>query len=177
MALLRAFLFGLLPLVVLPGAAAAEIYKCIGADGRERFTANEADCNGRPAQPVKGQVQRAPAASSLRSSMPARPASQAANEEAQALAWRQKKHQAEQKLQRLRADAGTLEQALAYCEEGGQLRLQDPETGLNEVVPCEVVQREAKRALAEKDELEAYLHEGGLEDDCRRSGCLPGWIR
>ena len=36
-----------------------------------------------------------------------------------------------------------------------------------------------ERALLERlteEEAERYLREG-LEEDCRRSGCLPGWLR
>jgi hypothetical protein len=178
MALLRALFFlGFTSLPLIAGAAGAEIYKCVGADGREHFTASEADCKGRPAERVQGEVQRTKTDANAPPARSSRPAVQPGQDETQALVWRQKKVKAEQKLARLRQDSGTLEQALAFCEQGGQLRLKDPETGLNEVVPCETVQREATRALQELDELELYLHEGGLEDDCRRSGCLPGWIR
>lgn len=180
MALLRSLFFlalTSLAVTLIAGAAQADIYRCFGADGSERFTASEADCQGRPAERVEGEVQRTPAASNAPSSRPSRSATQPGADETEALAWRQKKYQAEQKLARLRQDSSTLEQALAFCNEGGQLRLTDPDTGLNEVVPCETVQREASRALEQRDELEVYLHEGGLEDECRRAGCLPGWIR
>jgi len=180
MALLRSLIFlalASLAVTLIAGAAQADVYRCLGADGSERFTASEADCKGWPAERVEAEVQRTPAASNAPPSRSSRSATQPGADETEALAWRQKKYQAEQKLARLRQDSSTLEQALAFCNEGGQLRLTDPDTGLNEVVPCETVQREASRALEQRDELEVYLHEGGLEDECRRAGCLPGWIR
>jgi hypothetical protein len=43
-------------------------------------------------------------------------------------------------------------------------------------VSCEELEAEQQAVRSDEKRLEAYLDEG-LEEECRRAGCLPGWIR
>ncbi|MEN8162353.1 MAG: hypothetical protein ABFS41_19940, partial [Myxococcota bacterium] len=48
--------------------------------------------------------------------------------------------------------------------------------GLKRGVDCNDAKRQEAQLRRATQQLEHYLAEG-LEDECRRSGCLPGWIR
>ena len=50
------------------------------------------------------------------------------------------------------------------------------DAGIRQNVPCDDLRRELAELERERAELRAYL-EGGLAEECRRAGCLPGWLR
>ena len=50
------------------------------------------------------------------------------------------------------------------------------ETGIRRSYDCRDVDNEHEQVKARLAGLRLYLDDG-LEEECRRAGCLPGWIR
>ncbi len=169
----------------LAAPAAADVFKCVGPNGEIRFTSNAAQCpNAAPHAPKAAAVQRVdgagPQLATARPGAAARPrtGAPAAHDDSgmQEQAWRQKKGAAEQKLRALEAARDHILAAVRWCNKGHGVTKENPRTGLREDVSCEDVYGERDRLDAEVEAARAYV-ETGLEEECRRTGCLPGWIR
>ena len=170
-----------LALALGSGAANADMYKCPGPDGETLYTSDASQCPGASAHVPDGSVQRGhsgrstPSNAALpvlrRSPPPARPAT-----DAEAGAWRVKRGQAERELSDVEARLAYVSRGLTLCNRGRNLYSEDKDTGLREAYSCTDVKREHGQLEAEQQRLKAYLS-GGLEEECRRAGCLPGWVR
>lgn len=171
----RPIVLGLLAvcLVVQTGSAGAEIYRCVGSDGEVRFTGDASQCPGATKHEPKARIQSV--APSPRSSAPRPPARPAATDGADAARWLGKKRQAEQQLQHVEARLPAMRKAAGWCNRGMGLYTSD-DLGRRRTVKCTDVQEEYARLEQSQAELTRYLAEG-LEEECRRAGCLPGWIR
>ena len=165
--------------VVLPGAAAAGLYRCPRPDGSVVYTDNPGSCPNAQSHEPSGAVQRIqgapPSRAAARAPAPDQAALQQQAEADNARAWRQKKLQSEQELRGLDQQRENLLQYVTWCNRGGEL-IQRDASGLNRKVSCGSVRGELEAVDARRAELRAYLDEG-LEEECRRAGCLPGWIR
>ncbi len=157
-------------------AGQAEIYKCTGVDGKTLFTSDHSQCPGAERHQSSGRVEKVPVQS--RSSVRRAPArlrrgvgSVAGNE----ALWRGKKLRAEAELQGIEGRLEYMRQAVGWCNRGHSLYAED-EMGIRRSYDCQDVQNEFEQLKARMSGLRLYLDEG-LEDECRRSGCLPGWIR
>ena len=157
--------------------ARAEIYKCVGADGETLFTSDPSQCPGAERHEPTGRIEKVPTPS--RSSVrrpPARPRGHgiesAAGNEA---LWRGKKLRAEAELRDLEGRLEYVRRAVLWCNRGHALFAED-ETGIRRGYDCRDVQNEYEETKARRAGLRLYLDEG-LEEECRRAGCLPGWIR
>jgi hypothetical protein len=171
--------------VALAAPANAEVFKCVGPNGEIRFTSDAAKCpNAAPHAPKSAAVQRVdgagPQLATARPGAPARPrtSAPAAHDESamQEQAWRQKKSAAEQELRALEAALEHILAAVRWCNKGHGVTKENPRTGLREDVSCENVYDERDRLDGEVEAKRAYVATG-LEEECRRTGCLPGWIR
>lgn len=175
---LLAALWGALFLVV--GVAGAEIYQCIGPDGKTFFTGDSAQCPGAAPHELKREIQRNPAepAPSAHRATPKRrtsPAAPATGPSAGEKLWRARQQRAEQELADVsRSEARTRDMAKA-CNRGSDWYGTD-ESGIRRFIPCEQIKRELATLGEQRRELEAYLA-GGLAEECRQAGCLPGWLR
>ena len=78
-------------------------------------------------------------------------------------------------LRHAEAQLGTLREVAGWCNRGAGVWAEDQD-GLRHGVDCKDVDAQEAAVRKEKKRLEAYLEEG-LEDECRRAGCLPGWLR
>jgi len=159
-------------------AARAELYKCQGADGKTLFTSDRSQCPGAAVHEPGGEIQRtqptgpAHAPTQLR---PPRPAALAPDDEAEAQVWRAKRVEAEAALDQARARLAAMRQVAGWCNHGREVFAEDQD-GLRQGVSCEEVDATELALRREQKRLEAYLGEG-LEEECRRAGCLPGWLR
>jgi len=164
-----------LALCLAPAAASAELYRCPGPDGKTLFTSDRSQCPGATAHEPKGNVQRSEtppvAPSALRP--PARRALD--DDEAEAQVWRAKRRNAEAELRQTEAQLATLREVAGWCNRGHEVWAADRD-GLRHDIDCEQVDDSERALRREQKRLAAYLAEG-LEDECRRAGCLPGWIR
>jgi hypothetical protein len=89
--------------------------------------------------------------------------------------WRGKKLRAEAELRDLEGRLESVRKAAGWCNRGHDLYIED-ETGIRRGYDCRKVHNEHEEVKARMAGLRLYLDEG-LEDECRRAGCLPGWIR
>lgn len=187
MALIRLAAGLSLALAFLATPAAAEMYRCKGPDGRTLYTSDQSQCPGARKHEPAGRVQavttpaRAPATSEAAAPgaphSPARAAAAAAmSGDAQAAGWRRKKREAQAEQSSVAERLPYVERALRFCNRGNKLYTEDVD-GMRQTYSCEKVEAEAEQLSRRSRELAEYLDQGGLEEACRRAGCLPGWIR
>ncbi|MCP5071564.1 MAG: DUF4124 domain-containing protein [bacterium] len=162
--------------VALAIPAGAEIYRCTGPDGQVRFTGDASQCPGAKEHESKAKVQTYSSTAAQPSQPPPAARTRAGlTEDANAAVWRSKKLQAEQQLAELEARLPGLHRATGWCNRGNVLYRTD-DLGRRQTIDCKEVQEEYQRLEQTRDEVAEYLAEG-LEEQCRRSNCLPGWIR
>jgi hypothetical protein len=166
----------------LPAArAGAEIYRCQGPDGKTVYTSDAAACPGSlphaPARDVqrveggtRGSERGAPAPGAL-----ADDGEGPQGEDAQAAMWKRKRIAAETELRDVERNLPEFKEVVSWCNRGGDLVLED-KVGVREDYSCEEALATYDKLGARQRELRRYL-DSGLEDECRRAGCLPGWIR
>lgn len=166
-----------LGLGLAPCAATAELYKCRGPDGKTLFTSDRSQCPGATAHEPSGRLQRSQSSPAPAAAAPsARPArSRAVDDEAEAQTWRAKRRGAESALRETESQLETLSAVAGWCNRGAEVWAEDQD-GLRHGVDCKDVDTQEAALRREQKRLKTYLAEG-LEEECRRAGCLPGWIR
>jgi hypothetical protein len=161
-----------LALWLVPAPGDAELYQCPGPDGKPLYTSDRSQCPGALAHEPKGSVQRSAPNAPRGREVGAR---RLADDEAEAQVWRAKRASAEAELRQAETQLATLREVAGWCNRGREVWAQDAD-GLRRDVDCEEVDSAERALRREHRRLEAYLAEG-LEDECRRAGCLPGWVR
>jgi hypothetical protein len=174
-----------LVLVVLaPASALGELFRCKGSDGKVVFTDDKSVCpDAKPFEPsgrVSGPTADAAPTRGDPPALRARPApivrrDAESVERAEAERWRGKRAAKESELAALADRREELRGFVAICNRRGRVVTFD-EAGIKHEVPCKVVQRRFAKLDDEEARIREYL-EKGLADECRRAGCLPGWIR
>lgn len=178
----RLFTRGLLPALGLAlvcaglssQAARASIYACKGPDGKTLYTSNASLCPGASVHVPTGHVVHThdtaePAAPSGRDAV------SAPGQDVLAAPWRAKKHQAEARLQKVSALLAKFDKAEGWCNRGNSLYVED-DNGIRHDYSCKKVRSRHAALSQEQAHLKQYLAQG-LADECRKAGCLPGWIR
>jgi hypothetical protein len=162
--------------------AGGEIYRCKGPDGKTIFTSDAAACPGTLPHAPSRDVQRvdgAPDGPDGGGHAPGALAGEAGelpeSDDAQAAMWKRKRVGAEVELAEIDRSIGDFREVVTWCNRGGDLVLED-KVGVREEYSCEEAQATYDKLSRRQKELRRYLN-GGLEDECRRAGCLPGWIR
>ena len=89
--------------------------------------------------------------------------------------WKRKRVEAEAEQRDLQRNVAELKEVVTWCNRGGDLVLED-DVGVRQEYDCDDAHATLEKTTARLAELRRYLA-GGLEDECRRAGCLPGWIR
>ena len=177
----RAVLTGWLAVAFLtvPGAGHAELFRCVGPDGKTIFTDQKHMCPGSEPSEPSGVVHRAPTPES-REAAPvsplASPGTQISDDAVDASAeWKQKKTVAEQKVAQIQARHEWLKGYVSYCNRGAYITTRD-DAGIQQVVNCSELRREFHDLEQQEAAAREYLATG-LPEECRRAGCLPGWLR
>ncbi len=171
-AIWAAWLAGAL-LVAAP--AAGEMYRCKGRDGRTLYTSDKSQCPGAERHEPTGLVHSVPTRpGGVRPKT--RPAASYDADAIQAATWGRKKRKAQEDLAAASQRLPTVLRAVNWCNRGLDLYVED-DLGIRKNYECSDVRREARDLEAAAKQLDAYLNQGGLEEECRRAGCLPGWIR
>ena len=175
------FLFAL----ALAAPAAADLYKCEGPGGRTLYTSDRSQCPGAPVHEPQGSVQDGGGggasaqprdrARATRRAMPA--AQRAANEEAQARAWRQRKLESERSLREVRGRIQYVQNAVRACNRGIELYTEDTATGLRSEYSCKAVKAEFAELQAEEERLAAYVAGGWKKSVGARAACRVGFAR
>lgn len=169
----------------------ADLYRCIGRDGGLVFTNDEARCPGAARHQTSGTLQThateappspSPAPADIESLPSAADTDANANAEAEAAGqtamknhWQAKKRAKEDELRALQQKAEKLSRYVSGCNRGAEIITRD-EYGIKRSVACESIRDEYAQALEGQKPIREYL-DGGLRRECRKAGCLPGWIR
>jgi len=161
--------------------AHADLYRCIGPDGGLVFTDNESICPGAATYEPSGALQthRSEAPPSHAADSPwvkRRPNLSPANEQtAMRHHWQEKKIVKERELRVLEERSEYLSRFVTGCNRGAVVVGRD-ETGIKRTVSCDKIRAEYQQNLERQQPIREYL-DSGLQRECRRAGCLPGWIR
>jgi hypothetical protein len=167
-------------LLVLPTSGDAELYRCTDSQGAVSYTGDPHDCRGNATRHETRRGLQSTGASTRARAKPQRrqraPASSGlAADESAAATWRRKKLNAQAELLQILAQLPRWERLQTSCNRGADTWYSD-EAGIKHSVSCAQIAAERTRAEADRARVRDYL-DGGLEDECRRAGCLPGWIR
>ena len=172
----------LLAVPALAGTADAELFRCTGRDGKPIFTDQKRTCPGADASAPEGVVHHAETPTPRRPEADLAPAARDTEPpqapdpaEQQAALWKQKKLDAEQRVEQIRARREWIRKYMSYCNRGAWITTRD-EAGIQQVVNCTELHREYTALESQETAAREYLATG-LPDECRRAGCLPGWVR
>jgi hypothetical protein len=177
--------------LALPSAAGADLLRCKGPDGKMIYTDNKALCPGAEPFEPEGEVQRgksgphgSESASSsgasrrdmLAERMRRAQQRQAAFEaqEGEAERWRRKKEKLEKDIEDLDQRREYLEKFITNCNRGGLVYGRDA-SGIKRKIRCDEIEEEYATLGSRQEEAHARLAE--LPEECRKAGCLPGWLR
>ena len=170
-------------LLAVAGArdARADLLRCPGPDGNIIYTDDASVCPGvepyEPAGVVHSVEPVAPAAIGRQQRLEAMDR-QRLKDQAEAgeiERWQLKKREKQQELQSIASRREDLLGLLAWCNRGGRVVTYD-DAGIKRAVRCSDVKKELKALEQQEASARHYLkHE--LAEECRRAGCLPGWIR
>ena len=170
----------LLAVSALASATHAELFRCTGPDGKTIFTDQKHTCPGADASEPAGVVHHAetPEVPKRDADVPAarssEPQAPDVDEQAEEL-WKQKKRDAEQRVEQLHARRDWIRKYVGYCNRGAWVTTRD-EAGIQQVVNCTELHRELTALETQEASAREYLATG-LREECRRAGCLPGWLR
>jgi hypothetical protein len=166
-------------------AARGELFRCTGPDGKVIFTDQKQNCPGaEPSEPT-GVVHRAETPEPARrdpSGERPQPASlsrdpHATSVDAEAAArWRQKKLDAEQRLAKIQQQRVEMDRFVSHCNRPGRYVTTRDDAGIQQRVGCSELKRQFDDLAGQETAARDYLAKG-LPDECRREGCLPGWVR
>jgi hypothetical protein len=162
-----------------PAAVSAELFRCTGPDGRMVYTDDRSVCPAaEPFQPsavLHGTERQGPAQRPERRSQAlARDSAQDA-EAGEAARWREMRLAKEEELRRIEAERRELAGFVAWCNRGGSVVARD-DAGIKRNIRCNELRGMMDDLDERHGEIEEYLAQG-LAEECRRAGCLPGWIR
>jgi hypothetical protein len=161
--------------------ARGDLLRCPGPDGNIVYTDDPSVCPG--AEPFEP-------AGKLHSVEPVAPASLSRQRRLEAIErqrlmdqaeageierWQLKKRTKEEELRSIALRREELLGLVTWCNRGGRVVTYD-DAGIKQAVRCSDVKKELKALDRQEASVHHYLkHE--LAEECRRAGCLPGWIR
>ncbi|HKA16651.1 MAG TPA: DUF4124 domain-containing protein [Myxococcota bacterium] len=172
----------LLAVAALAGAARAELFRCKGPDGKMIYTDQKHTCPGADPSEPTGVVHHAETPEPSRRGADVAPAAHAPGAAATDPGagaeefWRQKKRDAEQQLAQIRAQRERFDISAGHCKRPGAYVVTRDDAGIQKVANCSELLREFHALEAKEAAARDYLA-SGLSDECRRAGCLPGWVR
>jgi hypothetical protein len=160
---------------LLAPAAGAGIYKCTSADGSVHYTSDASHCESAEPQVLKRDLQRVLTDDTSRGAGMRPAARRPAGGDGLEAMWRSKRPKAEQDLAELEKKLARMKNVVRSCNRGGEW-YRTSESGIREHVSCDELHAQYAELQQEHQKLVEYLADG-LEDECRRAGCQPGWIR
>jgi hypothetical protein len=155
----------------------ADLLRCTGPDGRTVYTDDKSVCPAATPYQPEGVVHSVePAAPAPPDATPVRRELRSPDRTSpEALRWRGLRRSKQEELERVASERSGLLGFVAWCNRGGSVFTRD-EAGIKQSVRCNELNDRLAALDAREAELRDYL-ENGLAEDCRRAGCLPGWIR
>jgi hypothetical protein len=166
--------------LLLTSHASAELFRCEGPDGQAIYTDQKDTCPGAKAFEPSGVVHTAvtpstPARTPDATTPTDRRSLRADPDAAKAASWKQKKRDAERDVANIEARREWMRPYVGHCNRGGYVTTRD-DAGIQQVVNCSELRHEFASLEAKEAAAREYL-EVGLIEDCRKAGCLPGWLR
>jgi Domain of unknown function (DUF4124) len=169
----------LFAIATFANAAHADLFRCTGPDGKTVYTDKKQTCPGaEPSEPA-GVVHRAETPEAAGTSAPAARAGGPETPDAEAereKLWRQKKVDAARELDRISKRREAVDQAADHCSRPGRHVVTRDDAGIKQVVSCSELKRNLE-ALEQREAAARQYLDTGLPEECRRAGCLPGWLR
>ena len=177
----RIFALSFTLLLSAAAPAPAELYRCIGPAGRLVFTDDASTCPGASTHEPSGALQ------THRSEAPPSPTTAPARirrrpnvhlEDGQTAMknhWQTKKREKQNELRVLQERSDYLSRFVSGCNRGADVIARD-DNGIKRTVPCDEIRAEYEQSLERQESIREYL-DNGLQRECRKAGCLPGWIR
>jgi len=174
----------LLALALPATAARAELFRCTGPDGKTIFTDQKHTCPGADPSEPTGVVHRAETPESRRNAVdptPEVPAAlsgdrQATDVQSEAAQWKQKKLDVEQQIAKIHERREAMDRFVSHCNRPGRYVTTRDDAGIQQVVNCSDLKRQFDALASQEAAAREYLA-SGLPEECRRAGCLPGWVR
>jgi hypothetical protein len=83
--------------------------------------------------------------------------------------------QKQEELRQVTSERTMLRDYVGFCNDGHTVFTRDA-SGVKEKIPCSQLHARLAALDAHEAEVRNYL-ENELPEECRRAGCLPGWIR
>ena len=156
--------------------SSAELFQCTGPDGETIFTDQRGVCPNEKSFEPDAVVHKATDTTKGRA---ARARHRQWVEERAAESgeqvWKQKKADAQARIDQIQERREKMKPYVSHCNRGGYVTTRD-DAGIEEVVNCSKLRHD----FAKLDELEQdatnYLT-NVLPEECRKAGCLPGWLR
>jgi hypothetical protein len=157
----------------------ADLYRCERPDGSIVYTDNETLCPGAEVHEPQGVIQHVSKRSNAKGPAPAKRLAKMRRileaDAARAAKWAKKKTDAEQELAKLTIGREEMKRYVNHCSRGGTIFMVK-ENGLKAGISCRQVRADFASLEKRHAEIAAYL-DGGLQEECHRAGCLPGWVR
>lgn len=165
--------------LVVSGAARAELLRCTGPDGKTIYTDDKSVCpEAKPFEPaavLHGTERQAPVEPTERGKRVVSRDRAQDVDAGEAQHWRGLRTAKEEELRQISAERAELKGYVAWCNRGGSVVSRD-QAGIKQKVRCDELRNMMVALDTRKSDIEEYL-EQGLPEECRRAGCLPGWIR
>jgi hypothetical protein len=159
----------------------AELLRCETQDGNVIFTDDPSLCPGaepfEPSGTVHGVKPVTPAAPGRQSRIEAMERQRLADqaEAGEAARWKRKRLEKEEEIRQVQMRRDDLLRLLTWCNRGGRVVTYD-DAGIKKAARCSDIRRELKALDQQEASARLYLDET-LPEECRRAGCLPGWLR
>jgi hypothetical protein len=174
-----ALVIALLGCALPTAGTASDLLRCTLPDGRVIYTDDKSQCpDAQPYRPSGSvhEVTSKPAPPPPPDAPAARGAESATEAQAaEAQRWRELKASKEEELRQVTRQHTDLRGWVSFCNDGHTVITRD-EAGLQQRIPCSQLNARLEQLAHRADALRDYL-ENELPEECRRAGCLPGWIR
>jgi hypothetical protein len=146
-------------------------------DGKVRFTGDPSQCARARPHTLKREIQLEDRSKARARRSPARARARPAarSTAGQEQMWRRRQTQARAKLDAVEVDWQRGRQMVTACNRGSSWWGTDA-SGIRRKISCNTLKSEFAKLEQQRQELREYL-DGGLAEECRRAGCLPGWLR
>ena len=168
-------------LVTVARDVRGDLLRCPGPDGNIIYTDDPSVCPGAEPFEPSGRLHSvkpvAPAATGRQQRLEAMERRRLMDkaEAGEIERWQLKRRTKEEELRSIALRREELLGLLTWCNRGGRVVTYD-DAGIKRAVRCSDVKKDLKGLEQQEAGVRHYLqHE--LAEECRRAGCLPGWIR
>ncbi len=162
--------------LLLAAPASAELFRCTGPDGKTIFTDQKGVCPDAESFEPDVVIHKAPNVSKERAAIARhRQWTDERAVDSAAQAWKQKQRDARARIDQIQQRREKMKPYVTHCNRGGYVTVRD-DAGIQDVVNCSKLRHEFAQLDALEEDATRYLNDV-LPEECRKAGCLPGWLR